>query len=81
MAEAGTTQADVAAEAQDGDLLPLAHDFDREEEVETDQGSNDGWGWIVNQLGDCETNDEADCEQQAGDAADIVDPDSSHLAP
>ena len=47
VAHAGSAQADVAAEAQHGDLFPLADDFDREEKVEADQGSDDGGRRVV----------------------------------
>ena len=51
VAQAGAAQADVAAEAQDGDLFPLPHDFDREQKVEADQGSDDGGSGIVDEPG------------------------------
>ena len=37
MAETGTAKADVAAQTQHGDFLPLPHNFDREQEIESGQ--------------------------------------------
>src|SRR5579872_6928054 len=63
VAHAGAAQADIAAETQDGDLLPLADDFDGEKEVEADEGSNDGGRRMIEDLGQREPDDQADCEK------------------
>jgi hypothetical protein len=48
VAQAGTAQADVAAQAQHRDLFPLLHHFDREQKIEPDESSDDGRYGIVN---------------------------------
>ncbi len=42
VAESGPAKADVAAEPQHGDFLPLPHDLDGEQEIESDQTPADG---------------------------------------
>src|ERR1022692_4274638 len=78
VAQARAAQADIAAQAQDGDLFPLAHDLDREQKVDPDQGSDDGRGGMVDGPGHCDANYEADYEQQEGNATDFVLPNIRH---
>src|SRR5208337_4464529 len=78
VAQAGTAQADISAQAQHGDLFPLTHDFDGEQEVEADQCTDNGRSGIVNCPGNREADHEADCEEQAGDATNFVDSNSCH---
>ncbi len=78
VAHAGAAQSDIASQAEDCDLFPLLHDLDREQKVETDQGSDEGRSGMVNGLSDREADHNADDEQQAGDATDFLYSDSCH---
>jgi hypothetical protein len=62
VAQTGAAKADVASEAKDGDLFPLADDLDRKEKIEADQGSSNGVRLLTRSLRDGDSRQQADGE-------------------